>query len=136
MRELPMLGEFEIVWAVNDAIDYLLSEEELEATLSGMRCNLAKPGAIVFDVNTLATYRDSFTKEHVVERDGRRLAWRGLMSLEDVSPCSICEARLEGEGDEPHVHRQRHIPEAAILAATESVRVPDQADDHHRPSLT
>jgi SAM-dependent methyltransferase len=120
MRELPTLGEFDLVWAVNDAVNYLLSEEELEATLAGMRRNLAPGGAILFDVNTLVTYRSFFTMEHVVERDGRRLVWRGLMSAEDVSPGSICEARFEGDGVEPHVHRQRHFPEAAVLAAIES----------------
>ena len=30
MRELPDFGEFELVWALNDAVNYLLSAEELE----------------------------------------------------------------------------------------------------------
>jgi SAM-dependent methyltransferase len=120
MRELPTLGEFDLVWAVNDAVNYLLGEEELEAALEGMRRNLASGGVILFDVNTLATYRSFFTKEHVVERDGKVLVWRGMMSAEEVSPGSICEARFEGDGVEPHVHRQRHFPEATVLAAIEA----------------
>ena len=41
MRELPGFGEFELVWALDDAVNYLLSAEELEQALSGMRANLA-----------------------------------------------------------------------------------------------
>ncbi len=37
MRELPDLGEFDLIWAVNDPLNYLLSIEEFEATLDGMR---------------------------------------------------------------------------------------------------
>ncbi len=75
MRKLPPSGEFDLVWAVGDAVNYLLGTEELEATLHGMRANLASGGAIVFDVNTLQTYRGFFSDDQVVERDGRRFVW-------------------------------------------------------------
>lgn len=122
MRELPVLGEFDLVWAVNDAVNYLLSEAELAEALRRMRGNLAAGGVVLFDVNTLATYRDFFSSEEVVERDGRRFVWRGQMSADEVEPGSICEARLEGEGEgvTPHVHRQRHFAEAEALAAIEA----------------
>lgn len=119
MRKLPPLGEFDLVWAVGDAVNYLLGTEELVATLHGMRANLASGGAIVFDVNTLQTYRSFFSDDQVVERDGRRFVWRGQASPEEVSPGCICEARLEGDGIESHVHRQRHFPEGEIFAAVE-----------------
>ena len=54
MRELPDFGEFDLVWALDDAINYLLSAEELEQALSGMRANLAPGGLLMFDVNTPA----------------------------------------------------------------------------------
>src|SRR5262249_6156918 len=41
MRELPTLGEFDLVWCLDDAVNYLLSVDELERALSGMRQNLA-----------------------------------------------------------------------------------------------
>ena len=31
MRELPVFGEFDLVWSLDDAVNYLLSAEELEA---------------------------------------------------------------------------------------------------------
>ncbi len=119
MRELPVFGEFDLVWALDDAVNYLLSAEELGEALSGMRANLAPGGLLMFDVNTLQAYRTFFAEEQTVERGGRQadLARPGLRR----HPAgSISEARFEveagdGEGDvETHVHRQRHFPEAEV----------------------
>lgn len=126
MLQLPKFGEFDLVWALDDAINYLLSPEELEQALRGMRENLAPSGLLLFDVNELTAYRTFFAGLEEVERGGRRLVWRG-QAEPDVAPGSICESRLEvldegGEetGEVPvHVHRQRHFPEAEVLAALE-----------------
>lgn len=126
MRELPDLGEFDLVWALDDAVNYLLSGEELGAALSGMRANLAPSGLLMFDVNTLYAYRSFFAETQRVERGGRRLVWRGKASS-DTAPGSISEARFEvepiTEGVAPvqtHVHRQRHFPEAEVLGLIEA----------------
>ncbi len=127
MLELPEFGEFDLVWALDDAINYLLSTEELERALEGMRANLATTGLLLFDVNALQAYRTFFASTEVVERGGRRLVWRGQAAA-DVAPGSTCESRLEvlpEEGRESdragggpvHVHRQRHFPETEVLAA-------------------
>ena len=79
MRELPDLGEFDLIWAVNDPLNYLLDVEELEATFEGMRRNLARDGIALFDVNTLTMYRTFFSKEVVVEGEGGRLVWQGQL---------------------------------------------------------
>ena len=121
MRKLPVFGEFDLVWALDDAVNYLLSGDELREALSGMRANLAPDGVLMFDVNTLQAYRTFFAEEQKVERGGRRLFWRGQASA-DTPPGSISEARFEVEpvGDETpietHVHRQRHFPEAEVRA--------------------
>jgi SAM-dependent methyltransferase len=126
MRELPKLGEFDLVWALDDAVNYLLSSEELEQTLRGMRKNLADSGLLLFDVNELLVYRTFYAETSVVEQDGRRLIWRGLGSA-DTAAGSVCESRLEveridgGEGGDDQtpasVHRQRHFPEAEVRGA-------------------
>ena len=127
MLELPRFGEFDLVWAIDDAINYLLSTEELERALAGMRANLAPAGLLLFDVNELLAYRTFFAGTEVVERGSRRLVWNGLAAT-DVAPGSICESRLEvvsgdaeAEADEvpAMTHRQRHFPEAEVLAALE-----------------
>jgi SAM-dependent methyltransferase len=120
MRELPVFGEFDLVWALDDAVNYLLSGEELRDALSGMRANLAPGGLLMFDVNTLQAYRTFYAEEQRVERGGRRMVWRGQGSP-SVPSGAISEGHFEVEagGDglevETHVHRQRHFPEAEVL---------------------
>jgi SAM-dependent methyltransferase len=116
MLDLPELGEFDLVWALDDAINYLLSPEELTRALAGMRANLAATGLLLFDVNELQAYRTFFAETTVVERGGRRLIWRGLASA-DVPPGSICESRMEIAPGEVLTHRQRHFPEAEVRTA-------------------
>ncbi len=119
MRELPKFGEFDLVWALDDAINYLLSVEELGRALRGMQANLAPGGLLMFDVNTLQAYRTFFAEEQRVQRGGRQLVWRGQGSA-DAPPASISEARFDieaGDGGaeaETHVHRQRHFPETEV----------------------
>jgi len=126
MRELPKLGEFDLVWALDDAINYLLGEEELEEAFRGMRDNLADTGLLLFDVNELHVYRTFYAETSVLEQGGKRFVWRGL-ARDDVAAGSVCESRLEVEdeggaraaGYETVIHRQRHFPEAEVLAALE-----------------
>jgi SAM-dependent methyltransferase len=126
MRELPDFGEFDLVWCLDDAINYLLSAAELEQALGGMRRHLGPGGLLMFDVNTIDAYRTFFAEEVVVERDGRRLVWKGKSSP-GVEPSSISEASFEvlppegadGPRIPPEMHRQRHFPEAEVLAALE-----------------
>jgi len=120
MRELPVFGEFDLVWALDDAVNYLLSAEELRRALSGMRANMAPGGLLMFDVNCLQTYRSFFAEEQRVRRQGRTLVWRGQGSA-DAAPGSTSEARFEVEEAADadrypaHVHRQRHFPESEVL---------------------
>jgi SAM-dependent methyltransferase len=124
MVELPELGKFDVVWALDDAVNYLLSVADLERALLRMGANLAPGGLLAFDLNTLLTYRTFFAGERVVESGGRRLVWRGE-TAPDTAPGSICEARFEvetGRADAPsavpiETHRQRHFPPEVVRAA-------------------
>jgi SAM-dependent methyltransferase len=120
MRVLPEIGKFDLVWALDDSINYLLSEEELLKTLIGMRANLATKGLLLFDVNTLVAYRGFFAETVVVECAGRKLVWRG-QAARDAAPGSICEAVFEEDGGptETHRHRQRHFADTEIRSAVE-----------------
>lgn len=127
MRDLPRFGEFDLAWALDDAINYLLSAEELEQALVGMRKNLAPTGLLLFDVNALLAYRTFFAETEIVERGGWKLIWTGKATA-DVAPGSICESTLESipleaAGNEVKAstmrHRQRHFPEAEVLATLE-----------------
>jgi SAM-dependent methyltransferase len=126
MRELPVFGEFELVWALNDAVNYLLDTEEMGLALAGMRANLAPGGLMLFDLNTLLAFRGFFREELVVEHEGVRMTWRGL-SRGEATPGSIGEASFEAESLDPEagapippeLHRERHFPEAVALAEIE-----------------
>jgi len=119
MRQLPDLGEFDLIWAVNDPFNYLLEQEELEATLRGMARNLAPTGIALFDLNTLVTYRTFFSEEIVVEDEGKRLVWQGQLSPEEVTPGTFAEAHFDvpGQPGQAHVHRQRHFSEEEVRRA-------------------
>jgi len=124
MRELPAYGSFDLVLCLDDAINYLHSAAELGQALRGMAANLAPEGVLIFDSNTLTTYRTFFAERVVVEVRGRRLIWQGSTGGH-VEPGQISEATFEveplvpGAGPRvpPEVHRQRHHPEAEIRAA-------------------
>jgi SAM-dependent methyltransferase len=126
MRRLPVFGEFDLVFCLDDAVNYLLSGEELEQALIGMRRNLGPGGLLMFDVNTMEAYRNFFAEEVVLERDGRQLIWKGLTDP-DAAPGTIAEASfevvpLENSGAPvipPELHRERHFPETEVRAAIE-----------------
>lgn len=122
MRELPLLGEFDLIWSVNSAMNYLADGEELGATLAGMRRNLAPHGLIVFDLMSLNTARGFFAGEFEVERDGKKFRWKGGLALEEAVPGATGGGRLEQEGGAgpAGVHRMRHFGEAEVLAAIEA----------------
>lgn len=118
MRALPELGEFDLVWAVNDAANYVLSDEELRAALRSMARNLAPGGVVLFDLNTLLTFETFFCETHEREVDGQRFVWRGEMDASEIGPGVTADAHFEAVGQSiDHVHRQRHFPEADVLAA-------------------
>ena len=124
MRELPTYGSFDLVLCLDDAINYLHSADELERALRGMAANLGPDGILIFDSNTLTTYRTFFAERVVVEAGGRRMIWQGRTGGV-VEPGQISEAAFEveplvpGTGPvvAPEVHRQRHHPEAELRAA-------------------
>jgi SAM-dependent methyltransferase len=127
MRDLPDCGEFDLVWCLDDAVNYLLSTDELEQALRGMRRNLRPGGLLMFDVNALVAYRTFFAEEVTIERPTHRLVWKGRADP-DAQPGSIAEASFEVlplEGKEspriaPEMHRQRHFPEAEVRAKLEA----------------
>jgi SAM-dependent methyltransferase len=124
MRELPVYGSFDLVFCLDDAINYLLSTAELKRALCAIAANLGPEGVLIFDSNTLTTYRTFFGERFVVEARGRRLIWDGH-SGGHAEPGQISEGvfRVEpivpGTGPRitPEVHRQRHHTQSEIRDA-------------------
>jgi SAM-dependent methyltransferase len=124
VRDLPLFGQFDLVWCLDDALNYLLSVEEFEDALASMARNLAPTGLITFDLNTLSSYRHFFAEEDILERDGKRLVWQGRTDP-NAGPGCASEAILAVEPLEPAagpaippvVHRGRHFPEDQVVSS-------------------
>jgi SAM-dependent methyltransferase len=124
MRDLPDLGEFDLVLCLDDAVNYLLTDTDLEATFAGVARVLAPGGIFAFDVNSLLTYRTAFAQSEAREEPGLLFAWRGQASP-TLRPAEGATAILDVFAAGPdglweqHTMRnvQRHHPRQAIGSA-------------------
>jgi SAM-dependent methyltransferase len=127
MRDLPVLGSFDLVWSLCDSVNYLQSEAELAAAFHGFRRNLAPGGVVAFDVDSLATVRSLYSSLLVMPGDDVVLVFEGR-SAPDLPSGASAEAWLDRltPDAEPWwsrvrgVHHQRHHPEAVIRRALEA----------------
>jgi SAM-dependent methyltransferase len=124
MRRLPELGRFDLVFALCDAVNYLLTEEELESTFRGVARNLADGGVLVFDANTLASYRAFFSSPSVVSGPDQVLVWEGQAPADfaagDVAPATVIAFEADGPDcwrRRTFRHYERHHPESTIREA-------------------
>jgi SAM-dependent methyltransferase len=124
MRELPELGEFDLVLCLDDGVNYLLSDADLEATFSGVSRLLARDGMFVFDVNSLRTYRSAFATAMVRESDGLFFSWRGEASnLIEPGERAVATIEVFAERDDglwersSSRHEQRHHRDTTIRRA-------------------
>jgi SAM-dependent methyltransferase len=124
MRALPALGEFDLVWCLGDALNYLDTHEELISTLKGLRRNLAGDGVVVFDVNTLATFRTAYSSLLAIPGGNRiiLLEGRGDPHLASGGAAEVWIDRLEQEASgwwnrTRSRHHHRHHAERSVRAA-------------------
>jgi SAM-dependent methyltransferase len=124
VRRLPVLGRFDVVWCLDDALNYLAGPSELVAAFAGMRRNLAPGGSLLFDLNTLATYRGFFASDVLAADDDRLVAWQGH-ARPDAAPGCLAEATVTafardaagGWSRTRALHRQRHHAAQEVAAA-------------------
>ncbi|HEX8647115.1 MAG TPA: methyltransferase domain-containing protein [Thermoleophilaceae bacterium] len=123
MRSLPWRSEFDLVTCVDDAVNYMLEEEDLRAALSSMARALRPEGIAVFDANTLLAYRTDWAESFDFTAHDARFHWRGECSAE-AAPGAIARATVTvthagGSCESRHVQRHWRVEElrAACLAA-------------------
>jgi len=122
MRDLPDLGRFDLVTCLDDAVNYLLGDDDLTHALGSMARALAPDGLLIFDTNTLRTYRNDYTGAQVVETEDVFVCWRGDGVDEgpdgDRRACATIEIfRRTYDGSwerRQSVHRQRHRSRAEV----------------------
>jgi SAM-dependent methyltransferase len=133
LRALPDLGRFDLITVLDDAINYLLEDDDLRAALRSLASLLSPGGLLLFDTNTLATYRGAFSSARVAADDDTFLCWRGhgLTHDDDATyAAATVEAFTRADGGlwrrQPSHHRQRHWSadalEASLAAAGLEVR--------------
>jgi len=120
LRTLDRLGEFDLITCLDDVANYLTEPGELAAALAGLAANLRPGGLLLFDANTLATYRGFFAETAAVEEEGLVMIWRGLADT-GFGPGDLAQAALDifsetGEGWSRTTsrHDQRHHPRAVV----------------------
>ena len=119
------------MWSVADAVNYLLSEDELVSAFESFRRNLAPGGVVVFDVDTLCTFRALYSSVMVVPGDDRTIVFEGRTpgAIDDGAIGEAWIDRLE-RADAPWwdrvrtVHRQRHHPQDDARANARRRRSP------------
>ena len=122
MRELPVLGSFDLVTCFDDSLNYLCDEAELLSSFRGIAANLATGGVLGFDLNTLRAYRTTFARDSVSELGGTLFAWRGETSAElapghaAASQIDIFTTTRDGLYERTTSrHEQRHFPLEGVV---------------------
>jgi SAM-dependent methyltransferase len=124
MRALPGFGAFDLVCCLDDVINYLLNAEELVASFRGLARNLAPSGVLVFDANSLRTYRGFFASMTVLVGHERVLVWEGH-AADTFAAGELAQATLEalnraaggGWSRARSIHHQRHHDRATVETA-------------------
>jgi SAM-dependent methyltransferase len=121
VRDLTMVGRFDLVTCFDDSLNYLLEPGDLSAALCSIAANLGQGGLAIFDLNTLRAYRTTFARDNISVRDGTVFLWRGESSP-DAGPSCRAAARIDvfaprDDGLYDHVgtrHEQRHFPREQV----------------------
>jgi SAM-dependent methyltransferase len=124
IRELGRVGRFDLITCLDDSLNYLVEDGDLEAALGSLGLNLATEGVLVFDLNTLSTYRTTFARDMTLDGDGVFLAWRGGCGAGVEAGC-LAELTVEAfAGTETGLyervitrHVQRHRPRVEVERA-------------------
>jgi SAM-dependent methyltransferase len=78
MRALPRsIGVFDWITCLDDALNYLLGDDDLARALASMAALLRRGGLLTFDLNSLSAHRNGFGATWVVEQPGLFLCWEG-----------------------------------------------------------
>jgi SAM-dependent methyltransferase len=122
VRELPVLGRFDLVTALCDIVNYLVDPEELVAMFRGVRANLASGGIFVFDANTLWIYDNFWAAHPSAEAEGTTISWECLVGP-GLDPGGLAMARVHVAKATDHyasVHYERHHPRCVVEQALKS----------------
>jgi SAM-dependent methyltransferase len=120
LRRLGTVGQFDLITCLDDVVNYLEGPNDLAAALESLAANLKPGGLVIFDANTLATYRGFFRETFVLEEDGLLMVWRGR-APEDLAAGGLARAdidvfeEIDGHWSRSSSrHEQRHHARATV----------------------
>jgi SAM-dependent methyltransferase len=112
-RDLPVLGRFDLVTSLDDALNYVVSDEELGMAFAGVARNLRPGGMFVFDLTSLATYRKYFCVDMASDEGDSFFCWRGEADPEGTGAGSVVGSTIEvfttEDGDSWRRFSSRHV---------------------------
>ena len=123
MRVLPVLGSFDLILCLDDALNYLLEPDEVAAALTRMRANLAPGGVLLFDVNSVRTYREAFGTLDVMPAEDLVIVWRGEVGAgfeaggRASAVTHVLDRADRGWRERRQRHHQRHHPVRTVREA-------------------
>ncbi len=122
MRSLRVVGEFDLITCLDDAVNYLLDPRDLTLLFRSVARNLAADGVMVFDLNTIKTYEGAYTSQWHLDDPGAFIAWNGRPDPTRTPDHYQAEIVVFTSGDSGwtrtrSLHHQRHWSEPAIRAA-------------------
>jgi SAM-dependent methyltransferase len=130
MRSLPLLGAFDLITCLDDALNHLVEPDDVLAAFRGMRANLAADGLIGFDVSLFSAYAQAADaivdgEVHVVlwRGSGARLARPGATGEVLVDVFSARSDGLWSRAQMRQTHRHYPVEELRSLAAEAGLRV-------------
>lgn len=122
IRDLPIIGRFDLVTCFDDSLNYLLEADDLAAALRSVAANLRRGGLAIFDLNTLCAYRTTFSRDSVSASGDTMFVWRGECGSSAEPGCraaarlDVFAPRDDGLYDRVRTrHEQRHFPREQVV---------------------
>jgi SAM-dependent methyltransferase len=130
ITRLGRIGSFDLITCLDDSVNYLVDAGSLDAALISLAGNLAPGGVLVFDVNTLSTYRTTFACDMTQDGTDVFLAWRGGCGEAERAGC-VASLTIEAFRQVPSglyervtsAHRQRHHSRPVVERALARARL-------------
>lgn len=138
MRELPDLGQFDLITCLDDAVNYLLTRDELDGFFDGVARNLTAAGIAVFDANSIKLYREDFAHDWLIDDPDAFIVWTARDARHAVAGDRVAATvhLFAPQGSQwlrtQSRHEQRHWPRAEIAEAARmaSLRIAEVHGQH------
>lgn len=109
LRTIEVEQRFDAAVCLDDAMNYLLSAEDLSRAFAALHQALRPGGLLIFDLNTLATFHDLFAAGVAFSLPLEGARWQGVSTRIEPGQHAAAEVALPSAG--PRVaHQQSHHP--------------------------